>query len=59
MEKEKIRRRLNSYLGVLSHSNSFNLIKKNFEILNINFNKYFRIPLNFKKVILKGFYNNN
>ncbi len=40
-EKQKIRARLNSYFGILSHSNTYNLKEKIINMLNADFWNYF------------------
>jgi len=50
----KIREKLNSYLGIASHYDTYKLKKKFLGKLNSSFYNYFRIPNWAKKVIMKG-----
>ncbi len=51
-EEKKMRAWLNSYLGIMSHYDTFKLRKKLVGFLNLNFLKFFSFCENFEKAIL-------
>ncbi len=55
IEKNKIQARLNSYLGVLGHANSFKLRKSNINKLDGKFYSYFECSIDFDVVKLNIF----
>lgn len=52
-EAKKIQEKFNSYLGLLSHSNTYNLRGKLISMLNNDFWNYFKISDDYLKVVLK------
>ncbi len=46
----KIRQKMNSYLGILSHYNTHNLKQKNMSLLSPEFYNYFKLPERLQKI---------
>lgn len=53
---KKIRNRLNSYLGMLSHANTYSLVEKAVKKLNSKFYYFFGFTKNYSKIYIKTEY---